>query len=204
MLFVFLPFFLSSLLPILLLRYSFHLYIVLLSRTLYFPKFKFHSYIFLHLNIDSLISCFDHFPSISLLTIPYSFTTPSPSAHPPPPPPSSSAHSPLPSFSAHSPLPSPPANNVPMDGKAADGNLDMETPDTMPGEAPHQGNQKKMVIPERDEGMSEGKSVLQGKLTKLAIQIGYAGQWCCLSLLIDYFYLGKFVIDLYICYWSEC
>ncbi|XP_071510337.1 plasma membrane calcium-transporting ATPase 4-like isoform X2 [Diadema antillarum] len=85
-------------------------------------------------------------------------------------------------------------NNVPVDGKA-DGNLDTETPDTMPGEAPHQGNKKKMVIPERDEGISEGKSVLQGKLTKLAIQIGYAG--CTVAVVTTLVLIIRFCIMTY-------
>lgn len=86
-------------------------------------------------------------------------------------------------------------NNVPVDGKAADGNVDTEVPDTMPGEAPHQSNKKQMIIPERDEGMSEGKSVLQGKLTKLAIQIGYAG--CTVAVLTTLVLIIRFCIVAY-------
>ncbi|XP_071482834.1 plasma membrane calcium-transporting ATPase 2-like [Diadema antillarum] len=65
----------------------------------------------------------------------------------------------------------------------------------MPGEAPHQGNKKKMVIPERDEGISEGKSVLQGKLTKLAIQIGYAG--CTVAVVTTLVLIIRFCIMTY-------
>ncbi|NP_001028822.1 sperm plasma membrane calcium transporting ATPase [Strongylocentrotus purpuratus] len=83
------------------------------------------------------------------------------------------------------------ANNVPVDGKAADGNAETEVPDTMPGEAPHNGK-KKMIIPERDEGISDGKSVLQGKLTKLAIQIGYAG--CTVAVLTTLVLICRFCI----------
>ena len=73
---------------------------------------------------------------------------------------------------------------VPNDGK-----VDNETPDTLPKDgAPNHGNSadaaKKdeknakdgSTEPEMDDAMGDDKSVLQGKLTKLAIQIGYAGK----------------------------
>lgn len=80
------------------------------------------------------------------------------------------------------------ANRVPNDGK-----VDGETPDTMPGDAPHSnsakgankpgGDKKKAkdsmteAVADDDNIAVQGKSVLQGKLTKLAIQIGYAGMY---------------------------
>ena len=79
------------------------------------------------------------------------------------------------------------ANRVPNDGK-----VDGETPDTMPGDAPHSnsakgankpGGEKKKAKDSMTEAIADdeiavqGKSVLQGKLTKLAIQIGYAGRY---------------------------
>ena len=61
----------------------------------------------------------------------------------------------------------------------------------MPGDAPHHNSAKGANKPSEskkakdsvaevaveDENIVQGKSVLQGKLTKLAIQIGYAGMY---------------------------